>query len=96
MQKAYGLKNTFSPELTPCSGVILEKLTVTQLVKKLPSTYWKAKVPYHVHKSLPGVPVLSHMYPVYAFLLCYLRFILILSSQLCLGSNNILHHGVSK
>jgi hypothetical protein len=50
-------------KLTPWSRVLLDKLIVTQLVKKLPHILWKSMVYHHVHKNLPLVSVLSHMHP---------------------------------
>jgi hypothetical protein len=48
---------------------------------------WNQKVCYHVHNSLPTVPILRHRNPVHTFLPCYSKAITVLSSCLCLGSN---------
>jgi hypothetical protein len=46
-----------------------------------PCLLWNPNVRYHVHKSLPLVPVLSQMHPVHTLIPC-LRSIVILSSHL--------------
>jgi hypothetical protein len=53
------------------SRVILEKLTVTQLVKKFPAL-WKPKAHYRVHNSPPLVPILSQMHPLHTYPPCFL------------------------
>jgi hypothetical protein len=35
--------------------------------QEIPRLLWHPKVHYHVHKSLPLVPVLNHMLPVHTF-----------------------------
>jgi hypothetical protein len=49
--------------LTPWCRILLEKLIVTQLVKKYPFL-WNPKVHYHVHTSPPLDPILSQLNPV--------------------------------
>jgi len=55
--------------------------------QEIPYLLWNLKVYYHVHNSLPLVPILSQMKPVHA-LPSYLRSILILFSNLCPGLPN--------
>jgi hypothetical protein len=65
--------------------VFLEKLIVIQLVKKIPAIFCNPKVHYCVHNSPPTVPIMSQKHPIHTFHPLSLRFILILSSHLCLG-----------
>jgi len=70
-------------ELTPCSTVLLEKLTGFLLVKKFPAFYETRKVHYRNHKLPPSVPILSQLDPVHTP--TSWRSTLILCSHLCLG-----------
>jgi hypothetical protein len=50
--------------ITPWCGILYEKLTVTQLVKKYPAFLRNPKVHHRVHKSPPLDPILSQPNPV--------------------------------
>jgi len=59
--------------LTPWSRVLLEKLTGSAASQETPHILWNPKahyrthnlkVPHHIHKCLPPVPVLSQLHPV--------------------------------
>lgn len=68
--------------LWPLFTVLLKKLIVTYRVKLL--VIYFLMVHYHVHKSWPLTVIIIHMSVAYMLISRVLRFILILSSHLCL------------
>ena len=50
--------------LTPCSRVLLEKLTSFAANQEIPRILWNPKVHYPTHKRPPPVPILSQLHPV--------------------------------
>jgi hypothetical protein len=51
---------------SPWSGVLLEMLTVSQLVKKFPAIYGTPNVHYSIYNCSPPVPLLSQINPIHA------------------------------
>ena len=50
--------------LTPCSRVLLEKLTGFAATQEIPRILWNPKFRYRTHKRPPPEPVLSQLHPV--------------------------------
>ena len=59
--------------LTPCSRVLLEKLTDFAANKEFPRILWNPKVHYRTHKRPPTVPILSQLHPVSTILSHFLK-----------------------
>jgi len=64
---------------------LLEKLTVSQLVRKIPNTLWNKNVHYRNHNSPPRVPIQSYINPVHAPTHYFRKINLTLTSHLRLG-----------
>jgi len=65
---------TYFLRLTPCSRVLLEKLTGFQIVKKFPAFYGTPKVHFRSRKCPPPVPILSQLDPVHTPTSHFLKF----------------------
>jgi len=75
-----------SSYVTPWCGVLPEKPTVIQLVKKeIPRLLWNPNFHYRVYMRSPLVSILSQMNPVQTFPSYFPKIHLILSSHLRLG-----------
>jgi hypothetical protein len=74
--------------LTPCSKVLLEKLTGLRLVKKFPSFCGIRRFNAAFRSAWPPVPILSQLDPVHTPHITSWRSTLILSSHLRLGLPN--------
>jgi hypothetical protein len=59
----YLFTHSLTHSLTPWCRILIEKLNVTQLVKKYPFL-WNLRVHYRVHTSPPLDPILSQLNPV--------------------------------
>jgi len=68
--------------LTPCSRVLLKKLTGSQEIHFI---LWNLKVRYHIYKCPLPAPVLRHINPLHSPPSTSCRSILILSPHLCQG-----------
>ena len=71
--------------LTPWSRIFLEKLTVSQLVKKFLAFSWHLEFHYHLYRRSPPVSIPSHTKRVHASHPTSWRSIMMLSSHLRLG-----------
>ena len=81
-----GKSNTYL--LTPCSRVLLEKLTGFAANQEILLILWNPKVHYRTHKRPPRVPILSQLHPVPTTPSPSSRSVLILYSHLRLGLLN--------
>jgi len=73
LQKIQNSGQRLNKGITPLSRVLLEKLTVSQPVKKFPTFYGTQKVHYRIHNSPPPVPILSQINPVHANISDFLK-----------------------
>jgi hypothetical protein len=75
-------KNYLHKELTPRSGLLLEKPIIKQQV--ITRSLWNSKIYYRIYNSLPAVPFFNMINSVHIFSSYFLH-LLILFSHLCLG-----------
>jgi hypothetical protein len=52
-------------KVSPYSEALPERPSIFYTVKKSPHILWNPKAHYHVHKSLPTVPLMTHINPVH-------------------------------
>ena len=71
--------------ITPWNGVLLEKLTGSQLIKKWSTFYETWRFMTAFKSAPPPIPILSHIAPLHASHPTSWRSVLILSSHLRLG-----------
>jgi hypothetical protein len=76
--------------ITPWCRILIEKMIVTQLVKKYPTSLRKPKIHHRVHKNPPWTLSLASRIQFATSIPISPRSILILSSNLLLGHSSVL------
>ena len=80
-QRKFEHSPSFSCLLTPCSTVLLEKLTGFAANQEIPHILWNPKVHYRSQECPPSVPILSQLYPVHTPTKSHILFPLLRSYQ---------------